>query len=270
MTDSPGKEPEKTPEQSAGEHPDNESATKPDSRTGARPGARAGQKSRPGPEQKPRQRSGQRSGFRPGQKSGSRDGSGGARERRSDSIEKPKGPEYIEQTVHVNRVAKVVKGGRRFSFNAIVAVGDGMGKVGIGLGKANEITDAIRKAGEAAKRSMVRIPLHGGTIPFEVKGKYGAGYVILKPASPGTGVIAGGPVRAVMESAGIRDILAKSLGSNNPHNMIKAAMKGLEQLESAKEVARRRGISISKLFGIEGGSHGKETKTDAGEEPDRK
>jgi small subunit ribosomal protein S5 len=147
-----------------------------------------------------------------------------------------------------------------------------MGKVGVGLGKANEITDAIRKASEAAKRSMKRIPLIRGTIPFEVRGKYGAGFVVLKPASPGTGVIAGGPVRAIMESAGIRDILAKSLGSNNPHNLVKATMVGLGQLESAKEVASRRGISINKLFGIEGDSHGKDketTKSNAGEEPDR-
>jgi small subunit ribosomal protein S5 len=161
------------------------------------------------------------------------------------------GPEYIETTVYVNRVAKVVKGGRRFSFNAIVCVGDGLGKVGIGLGKSNEISDAIRKAGEVAKGSMMRVPLLGGTIPYTVYGKYGAGKVILKPASQGTGVIAGGAVRAIMESAGVRDVLAKSLGSTNPHNLIKATMAALKQLESAKDVARRRGISINQLFGIE-------------------
>jgi len=190
-------------------------------------------------------------------------GRGGRRGHR----DKPDGPEYIEQTVHINRVAKVVKGGRRFSFNALVTCGDGLGKVGIGLGKANEITDAIRKATEAARRSMVRIPMVGGTIPYKVNGKFGAGKVIMKPASPGTGVIAGGPVRAVMESAGIRDILAKSVGSNNPHNLVKAAMQGLKQLESAKDVARRRGITINQLFGID--EHGKDDKDNADQESDR-
>ena len=194
-----------------------------------------------------RDRRPQRGGGPGGRGKDDRQRRGGPRDRDRDRT----GPEYIETTVYVNRVAKVVKGGRRFSFNALVCVGDGMGKVGVGLGKSNEISDAIRKAGEAAKRSMIRVPLMGGTIPFAVHGKFGAGKVILKPATAGTGVIAGGVVRAIMESAGVRDILCKSLGSNNPHNLVKATLTALGQLESARDVAKRRGITINQLFGIE-------------------
>jgi len=153
-----------------------------------------------------------------------------------------------DKLVAVNRVAKVVKGGRRFSFNAIVAVGDNNGHVGIGLGKSNEVQEAVSKATEDAKRNVKAVPLRKGSIPHSVHGKFGAGKVFLKPASPGTGLIAGGGVRAVLELAGVQDILTKSQGSSNPHNLVKATMAALEMLSDASTVAERRGISLSKVF----------------------
>lgn len=153
----------------------------------------------------------------------------------------PEGLDLKDRVVHISRVAKVVKGGRRFSFSAVVVVGDGNGHVGTGLGKANEVPEAIRKAVQNAKRSLIRVPLKNGTIPFEVTGVFGASRVVIRPASPGTGVIAGSGVRAVIESAGISDILTKSLGSNNPHNLVKATIEGLSQLRTSEQVSGMRG-----------------------------
>jgi small subunit ribosomal protein S5 len=155
--------------------------------------------------------------------------------------------QLIDKVVHINRVAKVVKGGRRFSFSAIVVVGDGNGSIGYGLGKAGEVPEAIRKGIEKAKKNMIKVSLIDGTIPFEVIGKFGAGKVFLKPASQGTGVIAGGAVRAVLEAVGVNNILTKCIGSHNPHNLVKATVTGLRQLQSREQVAARRGKRLEDL-----------------------
>ena len=161
----------------------------------------------------------------------------------------PEASELTDKVVNIARVAKVVKGGRRFRFSAIVVVGDGQGKVGAGLGKAHEVPEAIRKAVEQAKKSMIQVPIINNTIPYTVVGEYGSGRVLLKPASEGTGVIAGGPVRAVVEVAGIKNVLTKCLGSHNPHNAVKATMEALMQLSSPEEVATRRNRTVAEMMG---------------------
>lgn len=159
-------------------------------------------------------------------------------------------PEYIEKLVGINRVAKVVKGGKRFGFAALIIIGDGRGKVGFGTGKAREVPEAVRKATEAAKRAMVKVPLREGrTVHHDVRATYGAGEVLLRSASPGTGIIAGGPMRAVFEALGVQDIVAKSVGTSNPHNMVRATMAALTQMASPRLVAARRGRRVSDILG---------------------
>src|SRR6476660_3440685 len=197
--------------------------------------------------------------FNNGPRGGNGDNRGGGNDRRGGGNDRRGGndrkeesrtgdPDLKEKVVAINRVAKVVKGGRRFSFSAIVVVGDGNGTVGYGLGKANEVTDAIAKGIDDAKKNLVKVPLYKHTVPHVMEGKYSGGFVLVQPAAAGTGVIAGGAMRAVFESAGIKDVLAKSKGSSNPHNVVKATFDVLAKMRDPLQIAQARGISLSRVF----------------------
>ena len=184
------------------------------------------------------------------------------RDREYDTVS-PQGLDLQERVIEINRVAKVVKGGRRFSFTALVAVGDENSVVGIGYGKAREVPLAIQKAVENARKDLIKVPMYGQTIPHKIIGRYGAGHVVLRPASPGTGVIAGGGVRAVLELAGIRDVLSKSIGSQNPINLVKATMDGLIQLRRPEDVAKLRGLSVHQVLGLDKLAEAKKLEAEA-------